>query len=405
MADDNEHQQTASHPEKQRSEPKGDHLSENLGERMNSHDAMNTEKEVRLSSTGKIFPGEQAMEAIHHGSVIGQFWMRRTVSAQLLDGPLRLADGDRRIKRDLCKGSISAGAGGGTQNLFLHIQPPAGLLKRGNVTKPEYPADRKPCTNQAVEHQRENTTGADDKMGKLHAGNQHTNQQQHAGTKPGKKIAGTTLWKWVVCFHTGSLMMFNDARTMPQTSGGEAGYGENLPKVFAPTFASILLCCLAIVMAASFGGCMFSSINNPKFDKTCLHAGFSGIDHPAIEVGVGNLKYGQKSVLHHTASITRSYAIAARVELGDTAMYAIEGSLWGGGAIGMGLSAAYYTNFTASSFYLRPEFGMGDFSIGPIWLRWGVGYNIRCTHRAVAEMNQPFLNVRVTVPLDTVAIE
>ncbi len=204
--------------------------------------------------------------------------------------------------------------------------------------------------------------------------------------------------------------MFNKARAMPQTKVGEPGCGSTHTRVSASRFsaqslAAILHCCLAIAVATPFGGCMFRSINNPKFDKTCFHASFSGIDHPAIELGVGNLTYGQKSVLHRTAGITRSYAVAARVELGDTAMYALEGSLWGGGVIGMGINAAYYTNFTTSSFYLRPELGMGDFAIGPIWLRWGLGYNIRFTHRAVAEMNQPCLSVRVTMPFDTVAIE
>ena len=174
-------------------------------------------------------------------------------------------------------------------------------------------------------------------------------------------------------------MMFNKARAMPQTKVGEPGCGSTHTRVSASRFsaqslAAILHCCLAIAVATPFGGCMFRSINNPKFDKTCFHASFSGIDHPAIE-------------------------------LGDTAMYALEGSLWGGGVIGMGINAAYYTNFTTSSFYLRPELGMGDFAIGPIWLRWGLGYNIRFTHRAVAEMNQPCLSVRVTMPFDTVAIE
>lgn len=162
--------------------------------------------------------------------------------------------------------------------------------------------------------------------------------------------------------------------------------------------------CLLLLIVGSVPGCMFRSITNPKFDKTCLHAGFSGIDHPAIELGVGKLKYGQKSVLHHTADITHSYAIAARVELGDTMMYALEGSLWGGGSIGIGISAAYYTNFTNSSFYVRPEIGLGDFSIGPLWLRCALGYSIRFTPHDVAEMNQPSLNVRVAIPFDTVSI-
>jgi len=151
---------------------------------------------------------------------------------------------------------------------------------------------------------------------------------------------------------------------------------------------------------------MFRSITNPKFDKDCLHVGVSGIDHPAIELGFGHLKYGQKSVLHHTANLTHSYAVAARIELGDTAMYALEGSLWGGGPIGMGITAAYYTDLNNSTFYLRPEIGLGDFPIGPMWLRWGLGYSIRFTLHDVATINQPSLNVRVTMPLDTtVSIE
>lgn len=160
-----------------------------------------------------------------------------------------------------------------------------------------------------------------------------------------------------------------------------------------------------VLLLTAFPGCMFRSINNPKFDKTSLHAGFSGIDHPAIELGIGKLTYGQQSVLHQTANITRSYAVAARAEFGDTLMYAIEGSLWGGGSIGLGINAAYYTNFTTSSFYLRPEIGMGDFPIGSIWVRWGLGYNIRFTPHDVAEMNQPSFNVRVTIPADTITYQ
>lgn len=157
-----------------------------------------------------------------------------------------------------------------------------------------------------------------------------------------------------------------------------------------------LLCLLLLV----FSGCMFTPVNRVEFDKVSAHASYYGFDHSAIEIGLGNFTYGWFNS-HLDWQVTRSYALAGRIELGDTTMYALEASFWGAGLIGMGINAGYYTNLSSNSFYFRPEVGFGDIPIGFVFIHGAIGWNIQLFNHNAPELNNPNFQIRLTVPLDT----
>lgn len=161
---------------------------------------------------------------------------------------------------------------------------------------------------------------------------------------------------------------------------------------------SYLLCLLLPV----FSGCMFTHIHKIKTQGIAAHAGLHGVNHSAIEIGVGSFTYGYYDLPHMGWWASRSYALTSRIELGDTTMYAFEASLWGEGLFGMGINAGYYTNFSANScFYIRPEIGTGEIPIGFLYIHGAIGWNIRLLNHNAPEFNSPNLRVRLTIPFDT----
>lgn len=145
---------------------------------------------------------------------------------------------------------------------------------------------------------------------------------------------------------------------------------------------------------------MFTHIRSVKVDNLAIHVSAYGLDHSAIELGLGHFTYGQFDLPHIVWwEASRSYTLAGRIELGDTTMYALEASFWGSGLIGMGISAGYYTNFSANSFYIRPEVGLPEIPAGPVFIHAAIGWNIRLLNYKAPELNDPNFRIRLTIPL------
>jgi len=145
---------------------------------------------------------------------------------------------------------------------------------------------------------------------------------------------------------------------------------------------------------------MVTKIHRVDLEKPSIHVSYHGVNHSAIEFGVGYFIHGLFSLPHAGDwKASRSYAIAARVELGDTTMYAVEASIWGSGIIGTGLSVGYYGNSSTNSFYIRPEVGLGEIPLGFAYIRPTIGWNIRFLNNGAPALNSPDLQMRVTIPL------
>ena len=159
---------------------------------------------------------------------------------------------------------------------------------------------------------------------------------------------------------------------------------------------------IAPLSLALLSSCMFAPMDRVLSNGTAVHVGYDGFNPALAEVGIGGFKFGDigfGSCGSLKVPVISSYSLAVNVQPGEPRVVALEGSIWRSGAIGLGLNATYYTDFTSGSLQFRPEFGV-EFPLGPVWLRGTAGYNLPLTNPFLAGVNQVQYAVRLTIPFD-----
>lgn len=137
---------------------------------------------------------------------------------------------------------------------------------------------------------------------------------------------------------------------------------------------------LSIFSMALFSGCFFGPMDRVESKGMAIVAGYHGFDEHYVEVGGAYHIIGSATMAHLPGPVVATYSVTAKLKLTDTFVPGIEASIWKSGfGSGVGISATYYTDFSQSSFHVRPEVGIGDVFLGPVSIRFIAGYSIPLT--------------------------